>query len=477
MTTELPDGFHWECTSCGAKQVNPDPDTFTRLCKAEGCKLHIGWVPDDYLKLASFILQWNEPLNVDVLPSMTSDTHFDFFARWADRENKFPSPKTFRTPQQNFPPDRIKRFLPYSTDFLHARGLHCGFPVCWRTNRLESWTNIRKIFVLDFSTYPWSHTLKDPRSWAIINTAQEQGIRHLALWTAGNAGFSLAKLVRHYNHFLYPNKRLRVYALYDVEDESMVDVHVSSTLKRWGGVLVPVPGFNKEILEQEEIRDRVKDEAQDYKDWDQGAYWDVTDGWEAVGMVMYRLIASQVIRDLQPTHIITPLGTGNLTFGILLGVKDCVKAGVIEEGSVTVIAVVPDIQNVVEETKRRLGWKTTPFYYQSPHQSSSSGKPIMPKIVGTYTPLIASIRDELEEKRLTYYPVTLDEQMAAARKLFGGGAGRRIYAEPSSIAAFAASPNFDETLRGKKDQRILIINSGFGLLSNSERNFLAGFIR
>src|SRR5258706_10734229 len=105
--------------------------------------------------------------------------------------------------------------LPYRTDMLANLGLSLGRPTVYRCARLEGVGAFAKVYVLDMSTFYWSHTLKDPRSWAILNVAIAKGIRHLALYTAGNAGISLARLAYAVNKRLAPEQRISIYALVD----------------------------------------------------------------------------------------------------------------------------------------------------------------------------------------------------------------------------------------------------------------------
>ena len=339
--------------------------------------------------------------------------------------------------------------------------------MCYRSKRLQTWVDQSNIFVLDLSTYLWSHTLKDPRSWAIINVALELGFRHLSAWTAGNAGFALATLVRVCNHFLSPAERLHVYAIYDPMDRS-VDRAVERGLQQSDCRIIHVPSVRKTIFSPTELRAKVRDLAvAQTQTWNPSEYWDVTDGWDAVGMLMYRLLAAQVIRDLQPTHIVVPLGTGNLVTGILLGVKDCVQTG-ISPTRIEVIGALPHGENIIRQIVRRK--EKTPRYAP---EGPPGKEPLMPKIACTYTPLAGCIDRFLDDDRLRFVESSPRDQELALVRLAEAAQGRRILAEPSSLAPFAALPTVaDEFLRGTSTERILIVNSGCGIMSAKEQRYL-----
>lgn len=257
----------------------------------------------------SHLPNWKETLDISLLPPLRrtpSTADVDLFARWADRDEndehkEFPTVN--KIIKSSFNQNKLKDFFPYQNDLLREQGWRCGSPVCWRSERLQNWIWHPHVFVLDMSTYLWSQTLKDLRTWAIVNVALENGYRHLAAWTAGNAGLSLAMLVRASNHFLRANKRLRAYILYDHGDESVRDI-VIDTLKRWECVMIAVPDLKKKIFDPEEIKKKVRRKAVGLS----GAakfdneYLQVTDGWD-VGIIMYRLLFAQVIREITIRHL------------------------------------------------------------------------------------------------------------------------------------------------------------------------------
>jgi hypothetical protein len=414
---------------------------------------------------------WRDPPNIQVLPSLRSPHDFDIFARWADSSKDFPGDA--RTPvRETYSPKEVLALMPYSSDLLKKEfgALRCGSPVCYRAKRLETWITHRNIFVLDLVAYNWTHTLKDPKSWAVVNVALENNIRHLAAWTAGNAGLSLAKIVRACNQYLDADKRIQVYALHDSFDKS-VDTWVRGTLRNWECELIPVPSVKKQVFTPDEIEDKVRHLAIGlFGKYRSEEYWDVTDGWDSVGMLMYRLIIAQVVRDLRPTHIVAPLGTGNLILGILLGVKDCENVGAVEKNSLKVIGAMPSGENIIHKIA---GSKITETRYADSLDKQST-PPLMPKIAVTYTPLLACIDDKVDKEQLYFAEADSHAQSEAATTLARAGKGRRILAEPSSISAFAVLPRVaNKWLHRSTDERVLVINSGFGLLSELEHDFLS----
>ena len=64
------------------------------------------------------------------------------------------------------------------------------------------------------------------------------------------------------------------------------------------------------------------------------------------------------------------------------------------------------------------------------------------------------------------------DQELAFNELSASATGRTINAEPSSLASFAVLPTLSNDLDANEDERILVVNTGFGLLSEEERRFL-----
>lgn len=457
-------GLRQTCLLCGKStdfELNPE----SRFCRSHECTAHREWPESEHETLVTKLPDWQQQLNVKVLPPLLPDQNSDLFARWADPPSTFP-----RVADDFCAYDSAltEAHLPFETDFLRDRYMqHCGRPACYRSERLEYWIfhkSFNNVFVLDFSHCHWSGTHKDLRSWAIINMAQQLGIRHLAAWTAGNAGYSLAKMMR----VLPPSHRARIYALYDRFDES-VDKRVRSSLANVECELIPISALTKKVLTPNNIQDLVRHRAKDLPGtFNPDEYWDVTDGWDTVGMLMYRLVAAQVIRDLRPTHIVAPLGTGNLLIAILLATRDCEAAGICEKGAVKVIGAMPNEENIVRQIVRRK--PTTPRYASA---EVSGGVPLMPKIATTYTPLLPCIDHELSLQRLRYFEANEEMQVLAQAELRRAGVGR-ILSEPSSLAAFAILPSVAHALldESPRDARILVVNSGCGLMSETEQRFL-----
>lgn len=462
--------FKGLCLACEKKTKIFDATPENRLCKK--CNLGQSWPANEHEKLVTIVPQW-KTFDLSVIPPVTCNRSCGPFAQWADRPVDWP----YSSPSQKLSGVRDWSFLlPYATDFLKTRcNFPCTSPICYRSERLQLWLKHDGVFVLDFSDCHPSGTHKDLRSHAIVNVAVEQGRRHLAVWTAGNAGISLAKLVRTCNHRLPANKRIRVYALFDQGDTS-VDKFVTETLKNYECVLIPVPSAGKEIYSPAEIRKLVMNKAKGLpgRACRERDYWDVTDGWEAVGMLMYRLVAVQVVRDLRPTHIVAPLGTGNLLLAILRAVRDCEDAKCIERGKTVVIGAVPcGENNIVRQIERRK--EVSPPYAK---KRISGLDPLMPKIATTYTPLLGCIDQELENGQRTglvrYYEATAELQEKTASELSDAQYGRRILCEPSSMAAFAVLPEVrKDVLKKDAQQRVLVVNSGFGIMSEAEQNFVS----
>src|SRR6185295_9952908 len=149
-----------------------------------------------------------------------------------------------------------------------------------------------QLTVCDLSTYLWSSTLKDPRSWAVMCLALKYGVRHLGVWTAGNAGYSLARLAYAVNRLLPPDRRVQVHCYYDGKEESLPRGS-RYTLRGFQANLLEIPTLGQGTIFTPEYALECLN-ATRTSHISQDDYWEVTDGWDGVGILMYRLLARQV---------------------------------------------------------------------------------------------------------------------------------------------------------------------------------------
>src|SRR5262249_53874030 len=147
--------------------------------------------------------------------------------------------------------------------------------------------------------------------WAVINCAIEQNVSALGLYTAGNAGISLAKIA--YDAGRRRSQPFRIFALVD----ETVDSDIRNVLHIWGCTVIE-DHEGRYILNETDFWRRVHP----HLDTDQERHWQVTDGWDGVSITMYRLIFIEVLRRVRPSYIVVPLGTGNLYVGAHLATRD-----------------------------------------------------------------------------------------------------------------------------------------------------------
>jgi hypothetical protein len=374
---------------------------------------------------------------------------------------------------------------PYQIDLLNtSHHLRCGNSMVYRSSSLEDMTGSELVLVLDMGTYYWSGTLKDPRSWAILNTALTSHITDLAVWTAGNAGISLAKLAYFANRRLPPESRLQIHAI--VDDD--IGPEIRRQLRLWQCEVLDLFRQDKPVLNPSEIRALVAARLRcSRRRLEDSSYWHVTDGWDGVGLLMYRLIAAQVIRDLcgvlndeqaGPLDIVVPVGTGDLLLGFYLGLKDCEEAGVIRYGACRLVGVLPSGANILHNVRQR--GIPTPINPGGGLNVSPSA-PLMPKLKSLYTPLAPCLAQIEKEGMTEFVVVTAADQLRASRQVFSGGIDDGIVAEPSALATFAALPYLNNSSRcGNSDnrrvyqsnRRNLVVNSGLGVLGRAEEDLL-----
>lgn len=350
--------------------------------------------------------------------------------------------------------------------------LPCGQPVLRKEESLARFAGFGQAWILDLSPYIWSGTLKDIRSWAVLSAAIEYDIKHLAVWTAGNAGFSLAKLVHRWNAAQRVERvRKTVHCLVDVFAPPEVVVTLRSLQCR----VAPISTGSGAVLSREQVYHMVSSMA------DVGeSYWQVTDGWDGVGVFMYSLLARQCLALLYDQlrrarrftradiYIILPLGTGNFLLGFARGIE---HAG---EGRCKLIAAVPFGDHMM-----------IPFL---PEAEATNGRPRMrrvepvaPKLTGFYSPLspclwhLAQNREFSDHRAVEFIEVDRAAQIEAAAHIFSPVEERTVAAEPSALIAFGALKQLGQRVRdyGKKPEEsvVLVVNSGFGIMGAEEEEF------
>ncbi len=377
--------------------------------------------------------------------------------------------------------------LPYPTPAPHMEHLRCGNAVVYNLGELAGSFEFEpgSVTVYDMSTYGWSNTLKDPRSWAVVSTATGQGIRDLGVWTAGNAGLSVAKLAYAVNRVLPPEKRIRVscYSVGEPLPEEVrhvlqsFDAHVAVFRTPTRGKIFPV----EEVIRR--LNQRLRPQINERR------FWDVSDGWDGVGLYMYRLIGRQICTELEPTpkYIVAPVGTGDLFFGLCLGRDDCVKARKIKETDCHLVGAIPaggesiinnygDYDIEIPTVEPELG---------------GDNPPAAPKLSTIYTPLLLVMYPRLLRRdRVTLIRVSDEDQRAAAGALLDRQANSgRPASEPSALTAFSALPRLSRW-HAQREERpgrrvrtdlakvpVVVVNSGSGILGNGgEHTLLERFL-
>lgn len=349
--------------------------------------------------------------------------------------------------------------------------LPCGQPVLFEDKRLATFSGFGRAWTLDLSPYIWSGTLKDLRSWAVLSVAIEQNISHLAVWTAGNAGFSLAKLVHRWNAAQRNGRAPKtVHCLVD----AFASPEIVVTLRSLQCRVAPISTGSGAVLSREQVFHVVSSIAEVGT-----SYWQVTDGWDGVGVFMYSLLARQclaLIRDQlrvvglsgSNIYLVLPVGTGNLLLGFVDGARS------VGEGRCKVVATVPFGDNMM-----------TPFLPKEndenhlPHVRRVA--PVAPKLTGFYSPLSPCLwhltlnRDFSDRQAVEFIEVDRAAQIEAAARVFSPPEERTIAAEPSALIAFGALKQLAQRIRdyGEMPEQcvVLVVNSGFGIMGLEETEF------
>lgn len=354
-------------------------------------------------------------------------------------------------------------YLPYEQDHLAAMGLALGKPLVYRCKRLENWSDFDTVHVLDLAGYRISNTLKDPKSWAVVNCAIEADVSLLVLYTAGNAGLSLAHLL--YEAGRLGDRRFRLFSL--VEDSLPKSIQMA--LRAWDCTVVETEETPRYLLEPKTLWKRIEHLLEEENSHHQRR-WHVTDGWDGVGVTMYRLMFIEVFRHLHPDFIVMPVGTGNLFTGAHLALTDIYGP----DYRPRLVGAVPVGDNVTRD-------------FIAARPLTESKRAITPKLVGRYTPLSPILEHIYKSGKGIFVEVSEAMQQGAGRALFEGTRRDQlpVASEPSALAAPAAlkgdgsndglwevlqTPNAQTPFRANAS--VLVVNSGLGILTATDVEFL-----
>src|SRR3954447_4096048 len=238
------DNLKGKCFLCGAE--TPIFDTSERVCS---CIRQHGF-PEAEGGYYVTILPEPHGYSVAHLPSLWTSQVSDVFATAVEDFGLRRGPVACGSGRSK----GDSNVFPYPSDLLKNRHHSlCGNTTIYRSSNLEDLTGFELVLVIDMGSYYWSGTLKDPRSWAIVNAALAFGKTDIALWTAGNAGMSLAKLAYAANRRLPPEARLQIYCI--VDDD--VAPEIRAQLRLWQCEVVDTFRQDRPVLNPEEIHKLV----------------------------------------------------------------------------------------------------------------------------------------------------------------------------------------------------------------------------
>lgn len=364
----------------------------------------------------------------------------------------------------------------FKSFFRRKLRLPCGQPSLFEVKSLAEFSGLGGVWTLDLSPYVWSGTLKDLKSWAVLSLAIERNIKHLALWTAGNAGLSLAKLVHRWNATAPEEERKTVYCLVD----SSAPPEIVVALRALQCSVAPIATGAGAILSREHLFNVVNSLSDGNAEKD--GYWQVTDGWDGMGPFMYSILARQALHFLRNNlekknifkdaeiYIILPIGTGNLLLGFVKGMERVVETG---GKRAKIVAAVPwGDHMMVPFLKEKVKSNGGPKIRSQP--------PEAPKLTGFYSPLSPCLwqlsRDDdfNHVDAVELIEVDLASQVEAAAHVLSPS-GLTIAAEPSALLSFGALKDLAQIIKkeGKDPENsvALVVNSGFGIMEIKEQKF------
>ncbi len=233
-------------------------------------------------------------------------------------------------------------------------------------------------------------TVKDRRNKFILDEALRLRVDKLVLITSGNNGFSLSTLAE--------ETEVKVVCIVDRN----LSQETINSLKQVAYQVIEV-NLQHKILRPEEIIAFAREREDE-------VIWDVTNGYEE----SYSPIVSE-IRDVQPTHIVVPVGSGEIFVGIAQG---------IERYRMTTKIIGIGVQNTLQSFADKLHTPWTP-YARTLEAYQTKGHPIY--------------RIQEEEVKSTYRQY---QQL--------------VRCEPSSAVVFSVFQHH----QFKKEDRVILLNTG-----------------
>jgi hypothetical protein len=369
--------------------------------------------------------------------------------------------------------------LPFERDWLTEHGFHLGSPIIHELPSFASWSGFRDVLVMDMSPYWPTGTLKDAKSWPVINEALSGNASHLVVYTAGNAGLSLARLAYCANRAR--NGTLKVIALVGGNLPSAVRWELSTA----GCTILPLAAASGAfpIVDTRAVW-RIMHSLIDRTSSDEPipSVHHVTDGWDGYGVGMYRALFAQTLRRVNVDYLVVPAGTGNLLVGAALALRDLAAAGI--STKTRLVAAGPYPENIKQACMEHK------MPYSRRFRVTTEEDAVMPKLAGTYSPLIPCVSHLLSKNELLFVEVSRTMQNAAATYMASWDRDARILAEPSAFAGFAALvgdgrlPGLREFAQGSEapseyrvvpplDSTVLVVNTGFGVVGDEDHKFLA----
>ncbi len=186
---------------------------------------------------------------------------------------------------------------------------------------------IKGIFVKDESRNQCG-TIKDRRSFDIVQKAMRSGVDKLVLMTCGNSGASLASFAR--------GTRLKVVCFINRN----ASAHTKASLRESCYQVIEL-NLEHRIIRPEELIAFARER-------DDEVIWDVTYGFEE----SYTPLVNEILHKVKPDYIVTPIGSGSIFMGLVQG---------IEKFNVSSKVIGIGVQNTIQSSADKLCTPWSPY--------------------------------------------------------------------------------------------------------------------
>ncbi|MEX0649746.1 MAG: PLP-dependent lyase/thiolase [Candidatus Andersenbacteria bacterium] len=192
---------------------------------------------------------------------------------------------------------------------------------------LQAQLGMKAVFVKNESKNPFG-TVKDRRNLYVFQEASRLKVDKLVLITSGNNGYSLAQFAK--------NSPIKVVCIVSRD----LSIETKNILRQAAYQVIEL-NLNHKIMRPEELVAFAREKEEE-------VIWEVTNGYEE----NYHPIVKEIFAEVEPSHIVVPVGSGGIYLGIIQALENKKKR-------TQVIGI--GVQNTTQSFGDKLSTPWTPY--------------------------------------------------------------------------------------------------------------------